>query len=1096
MLTTTLVSAAALCVVLQVTLFFRRQWRARRIREWVQAQRRIASFQYADSPEIDERLRLRAVENRRLKAAFGIDNSLTTSSPSTHKRFLQTSNGLLSGKGRSWEQLYRRAETFLKQETQDRARLPLAQTVRCMVLAVVLSDSFGVDPASIPRRDLVTVTEEINKQWMLSKCDPDGLAPSALLNATIASISRHMAPQVVARHGEGAPEEVLGLLMPQYETLWRVVLLTFATAYHHQPAAHPDAVQRTADVPACLGDPAREKEALKLAKEGLRLYPSNKHLYRAHAPSHASNLSSNPNPKPKSAPPLAADISTLHRHPSIWGPDALAFRPARFDGTSLTELQREAYVPFSVRPHRCPAGAGNGFGELMVLVLVCALGRGWWVADGEGSDGGVGLETDGDSEGFPGIEVREVRFEVRYEDLTLGRQVKVPMNGNAGEGCRGSSGHAGNPATKIGQLPTRTTPTWCSPRTFFRAHQLHQDGMAAIVRDDVSAPLATVRKTSSAMLCRLTLGALAAASVAKASFDRNLAYSSPSRRHPSLAVPLTHVSKRQTGDMFTPAEVNFTHGVASGDPYDDSVILWTRLSPTADSVASDMVPEGVVPIYDDAEGAPPSSKAACLEFKIGTDEALTNVVDQGRAYTTSDVDYTAKFEAGGLQPFTTYYYQFNVCDSDKASPLGRTKTIPAKTQKVDKNIRLAVYSCSNYPAGYFNAYGNPARKDSVDYVLHLGDYMYEYEPDSSLPDRNPSPNRETYSLYDYRARLGSYRTDADLQLSHGRFAWIPVWDDHEVANNAWRNGSSNSSGDDFRRRKQAAVRAYFEWMPLRQADLDDSLRIWRGFAFGTLFDLAMLDTRNYDRDLTVLNGLAGIGGNSAEVEKQVGWQNRTIMGFAQEAWLYGQLRESSARGAAWRVIGNQVIFSRMTLGILPGQLDKPFNRDQWDGYLANRDRVYRCLDEGRINNTVMLSGDSHASWVSDLAWLGERDYDEDTGRGAFGVELAGTAVTSSSPVGSTPKFAANLLSQWLVGQNPELQWQDLFYRGYFEMSIGYDAMHATFYGIPDVKKRSADEVVVARFQINNGENRLARNPTVGGGRAKSGALKNGRVDLF
>ncbi len=217
------------------------------------------------------------------------------------------------------------------------------------------------------------------------------------------------------------------------------------------------------------------------------------------------------------------------------------------------------------------------------------------------------------------------------------------------------------------------------------------------------------------MAYRLTLSALVVASVVEAAFDKNLAYSSPSRRHPSLAVPLAHVSKRQTGEIFTAAEVNFTHGVASGDPYANSVIIWTRLAPTADSVASDLVPEGVVPIYGDAEGAAPSSKAACVEFKIATDLPLTNVVDRGRAYTTSDVDYTVKvslglapntnmttllttsqFEASNLQPFTTYYYQFNVCNSTKASPLGRTKTIPSKTQTVPRNINLAVYSCSNF----------------------------------------------------------------------------------------------------------------------------------------------------------------------------------------------------------------------------------------------------------------------------------------------------------------------------------------------------------------------------------------------------------------
>ncbi|KAL2132391.1 hypothetical protein VTI74DRAFT_3868 [Chaetomium olivicolor] len=593
------------------------------------------------------------------------------------------------------------------------------------------------------------------------------------------------------------------------------------------------------------------------------------------------------------------------------------------------------------------------------------------------------------------------------------------------------------------------------------------------------------------MLYRLSLGALIAASLVEASLERNLAYRSPSRRHPSLAVPLALVSKRQNGALFAPAEVNFTHGVASGDPYANSVILWTRLAPTAESVASDLVPDGVVPIYGDSEGAQPSSKAACVEFKIATDLPLKNVVDQGRAYTTSDVDYTVKFEANKLQPFTTYYYQFNVCGSDKVSPVGRTKTIPAKTQTVDRNINLAVYSCSNFPEGYFNAYGNPARKESVDYVLHLGDYIYEYKPDSSIKGRNPLPARETYSLYDYRTRLGSYRTDPDLLLSHAKFAWIPVWDDHEVADNAWKNGTNNSEGEVFRKRKQAAVRAYFEWMPIRQVEMDDSLRIWRSFSLGTLFDLMMLDTRQYARDLTVLGGFAGIGGNSAEVEKLVDLQNRTIMGFNQEKWFYDQLTASSERGARWRIVGNQVVFSRMTLGILGS---KPFNRDQWDGYLANRDRVYQHLADHSINNTVMLSGDSHASWVSDLAWLGKREYDEDTGAGAFGVELAGTAVSSSSPVGKAmPKFAANLLSKWLVKKNPELQWQDLYYRGYFEMSIGYEAIEAKFFGIPNLKVRSDDEIVLAQFLIHSGENKLARNPTVGGGKAKSGALKNGEV---
>jgi alkaline phosphatase D len=376
-------------------------------------------------------------------------------------------------------------------------------------------------------------------------------------------------------------------------------------------------------------------------------------------------------------------------------------------------------------------------------------------------------------------------------------------------------------------------------------------------------------------------------------------------------------------------------------------------------------------------------------------------------------------------------------------------------------------------------------------VLHLGDYIYEYKGESKI-GRTPQPDREIYSLYDYRARHGTYKTDADLQASHAKFAWIPVWDDHEVADNAWKNGTGNSEGEVFRKRKQAAVRSYFEWMPIRQVDMDDSLRIWRSFSLGTLFDLMMVDTRQYNRDLTVLGGILGIGGNGAEVEKLVNLQNRTLMGFNQEAWFYDQLTQSSERGAAWRIVGNQIVFSRLDLGILN---DRPFNRDQWDGYLANRDRVYQHLATNKINNTIMLSGDSHAAWVSDLVWNDKAPYNEDTGAGSFGVEFAGTAVSSSTPVGaSTPNFLTKLLSKYLIKENPELQWQDLFYRGYFEMSIGYDAIEAKFFGIPDINVKSDDEILLATFLVRNGENKLARNPTVGGGHARGGALKNGKVN--
>ena len=201
-----------------------------------------------------------------------------------------------------------------------------------------------------------------------------------------------------------------------------------------------------------------------------------------------------------------------------------------------------------------------------------------------------------------------------------------------------------------------------------------------------------------------------------------------------------------------------------------------------------------VPIYNDTdEYRPPSTPPICVHWAVAYDESMTQVVNTGMAYTTSDVDYTIKIEATGLQPFTNYYYQFSVCGSDKKSIVSKTKTTPNPDDDTAA-LDLAVYSCANWPFGFFNAYGNPARKNSVDYVIHLGDYIYEYANGEygwgQSIDRIPEPDRQIYTLYDYRKRHAQYNTDPDLALSRASFAWIPVWDDHEVADNVWRDGSS------------------------------------------------------------------------------------------------------------------------------------------------------------------------------------------------------------------------------------------------------------------------------------------------------------------
>ncbi|DAA75861.1 TPA_exp: Uncharacterized protein A8136_1232 [Trichophyton benhamiae CBS 112371] len=611
------------------------------------------------------------------------------------------------------------------------------------------------------------------------------------------------------------------------------------------------------------------------------------------------------------------------------------------------------------------------------------------------------------------------------------------------------------------------------------------------------------------MFYTLSLLALCA-TTATASYGSNLNYRSPSLHHPSLGISVPKVLKRTDPAIeFAPEKLNFTHGVASGDPYATSVILWTRCSPQFDDVNDNSTVSGDVPLYnpvpvhkDTDEHKPVSKAPICLEFKVSTDEKFKKVIEKGTVYTSSDVDYTVKVEATKLKPFTEYYYQFNVCDSDKKSPIGRTKTAPAEDDLVE-DISLAVYSCSNYPFGFFNAYGNPVRKDSVDYVLHLGDYIYEYQDGhyGSGKDigRVPLPDRDIFTLYDYRKRHATYRTDLDLLASHQRFPWIPVWDDHEVADNTYRDGSSklNNTEESFvadggistDQRKMNAVRAYFEWMPIRQVEMDDNLRIWRNFQLGSLVDVIMLDTRVYDRSITDLTW------NKGYVSQLRGDASRSLMGSRQENWFYRNLIESAERGAKWRVIGSQVVFSHINESAAFGAA-RNLNNDAWSGYQANRNRTFKTLYDHKIPNNIMIAGDSHANWVSDLVWLDEVPYDPKTGEGAIGVEFAGSAISSPSPAGSKINLKNSIeKSKLLATTNKVLQWSELYYRGYFELHFNQKEVQARFFGTPHIRDRNPDEISLANFTVKAGANRLDRGNVgvPGGGVVENGWLKGGKV---
>ena len=408
----------------------------------------------------------------------------------------------------------------------------------------------------------------------------------------------------------------------------------------------------------------------------------------------------------------------------------------------------------------------------------------------------------------------------------------------------------------------------------------------------------------------------------------------------------------------------FVHGLASGDPLHDRVILWTRITNDG-SISATSIPVGYV---------------------IATDPELKNIVASGRALATLESDFTVKVDPKLPQPNTTYYYAFEALGY--TSPIGRTRTIPnadLPASEVDR-VRLAVVSCSNYGYGYFNGYADIAKQADISAVLHLGDYIYEYPEgfyrDQSLIEERPiDPKNEIISLEDYRRRYACYRTDIDLQECHRQHPFIAVWDDHEIADNSWKGGArfhTDSKGS-YIERKMSAVRAYHEWMPIRDDssnELDSQLRIYRRFEFGKLFDLNMLDTRIFGREK--LDAAA-----SNEPERQ-------LLGLEQENWLYLNMLEGKRRDATWQILGQQVILA-------PFRGASATNSgDIWNGYASARDRLLNFIEDNNIDNTVVLTGDYHASFAFDVCKnpFDASSYNPNTGAGSLAVEFVCPALTS------------------------------------------------------------------------------------------------------
>ena len=515
-----------------------------------------------------------------------------------------------------------------------------------------------------------------------------------------------------------------------------------------------------------------------------------------------------------------------------------------------------------------------------------------------------------------------------------------------------------------------------------------------------------------------------------------------------------------------PAAVHFTHGVASGDPLADKVILWTRVIP-GDSLV----------------------RPVSCRWEVATSHSFDEIIANGNVSALPERDFTVKVDAIGLSPGSSYSYRF-IADGE-VSPVGSTRTLPAGAVH---RFKLAVASCSNYPQGYFHAYRDIAEAD-VDVVLHLGDYLYEYPAGEYVNPiaedqlgRKVIPEHELFLLEDYRMRYGIYRTDPDLQAAHAAHPWITVWDDHEMMNDTWRLGAENhNTGEgDFDARINAAQIAYDEWMPIRKPYTGDKSAIYRAFQIGELADLILLDTRvtGRDKQLSYTRDIEAAGGVESFRRAYLNDSRRQLLGAQQENWLAHQLASSVRRGAIWQVLGQQVLMGKLPVPVIPSEmfegislsdhvririeetqklahLNVPLNLDAWDGYPAARERLFHLLREHALN-PISLAGDTHNGWAFNLA--------NDLGD-PVGVEWGTPGITSPGMEDYLPFFPEDLC-RLLKGASQELMTCDTSQRGWTLVTLSPEYAAAQWQFVSSVLEPEYT-IIRGSLMINKiGERRL------------------------
>ena len=541
------------------------------------------------------------------------------------------------------------------------------------------------------------------------------------------------------------------------------------------------------------------------------------------------------------------------------------------------------------------------------------------------------------------------------------------------------------------------------------------------------------------------------------------------------------------------AQVSFLHGVASGDPLADKVILWTRVTPVSNGASFD------------------------VDWQIASDKDFKTIVNKGTVKTNGGQDYTVKVDATGLQANTSYFYRF-MCGG-VTSPIGKTKTLPVNNVN---QVKLAVVSCSNYPAGYFHAYADIAKRSDVDVLIHLGDYIYEYgrntidsqgktvpayaSSQAAALKREVVPAEELLTITAYRMRYAQYRTDKDLQAVHAAMPMIAVWDDHEFSNDAYKDGAENHQPNegDWTQRKMDAMKAYHEWMPTRNSVMT---QIYRSFDFGNLLSLHMLDTRVIARDKQLdynnfltkdANGQVGLDG--AKLTAALSDASRQLIGLPQQNWLAGQLQASKA---TWQVLGQQVLMGQMfipapvllnfmnpALGVdavtymtlmqkaqtAPATLTPqeqamvqqllqapsiPYNLDAWDGYAVAREQVY-TIAKNLQKNLVVLAGDTHNAWANNLV----------TSKGdAVGVEFAVQSVTSPGFEEYLSKVDPKQLAMGLpmLVKGGTLKWCDTSQRGYMVVTATPQQCTSEWVFVSDITKPTYSSNVGKTMSVKVGQ---------------------------